>query len=62
MGSSKAVKVRYALRGEEATKYREGNFIITSLEEQDPGDDDASYTISMENSGQVELKLIPTEK
>ena len=60
--AGKAVKVRYALRGEEATKYREGNFIITSLEEQDPGDDDASYTISMENSGQVELKLIPTEK
>ena len=60
--AGKAVKVRYALRGEEATKYREGNFIITSLEEQDPGDDDASYTISMENSGQVGLKLIPTEK
>ena len=31
-------------------------------DELDPGDDDASYTISMENSGQVELKLIPAEK
>lgn len=48
------VKVRYALRGEETKKYREGSFIITSLEEQNPGDDDASYTISMENSGLVE--------
>lgn len=56
--AGKAVKVRYALRGEEATKYREGDFIITSLEEQAPGDDDASYTISMENSGPVEAKTV----
>lgn len=59
--AGKVVKVRYALRGEETTKYREGDFIITSLEEQDPGDDDASYTISMENSGPVETKPLSNE-
>lgn len=56
--AGESVKVRYALRGEETTKYREGDFIITSLEEQDPGDDDANYTISMENSGLVETKTV----
>ena len=56
--TGEAVKVRYALRGEEKTKYREGDFIIMSLEEQNPGDDDASYTISLENSGQVEAKTV----
>ncbi|WP_455962502.1 phage tail tube protein [Bacteroides bouchesdurhonensis] len=55
---SQPVTVRYALRGEETTKYREGKFLITSLEEVSPSDDDATYTISMENSGPVETKVV----
>lgn len=54
------VTVKYSLRGEETKKYREGQFVITSLEEQAPSDDDASYTISMENSGPVETKTVTT--
>lgn len=55
---SEPVTVRYALRGEETTKYREGKFLITSLEETSPSDDDSTYTISMENSGPVETKTV----
>ena len=55
---SEPVTVRYALRGEETTKYREGKFLITSLEETSPSDDDSTYTISLENSGPVATKTV----
>lgn len=58
---SEPVTVRYALRGEETTKYREGKFLITSLEETSPSDDDATYTISLENSGPVLTKTLAPE-
>lgn len=58
---SEPVTVRYALRGEETTKYREGQFLITSLEETSPSDDDATYTISLENSGPVLTKTLAPE-
>jgi predicted secreted protein len=48
-----AVDVKYAYRGEESTCYRTGKFLITSLEESDPADDDSTYSISLENSGEV---------
>lgn len=54
--AGKPVKLRYAHRGEETEKYREGDFVITSLEENAPADDDATYSISLENSGPVEMK------
>lgn len=47
------VTLKYAYRGEEAKKYRTGQFVITSLEESDPADDDSTYSISLENSGEV---------
>ena len=56
--SGNPVPVKYALRGEEDTKYRQGNFIITSLEEVSAADDDATYSISLENSGPVEVKVV----
>ncbi len=56
--AGKPVVVKYAMRGEEGKKYRQGNFVITSLEEQAPGDDDATYSISMENCGVVEVKTV----
>ena len=60
---SEPVTVRYALRGEETSKYREGKFIITSLDESSPSDDDATYSLSLENSGPVETKTVtPPEK
>lgn len=51
-----AVQLNYAHRGEEAAKYREGNFVIESLDEDSPADDDATYSISFKNSGAVQTK------
>ncbi len=51
--SAKPVTLKYAYRGEETTTYRQGDFIITSLEQVAPAEDDATYTISFENSGEV---------
>jgi predicted secreted protein len=51
--AGEAVVVKYAHRGEEATKYRSGSFLITDLSEDAPADDDATYSISLENSGEV---------
>ena len=59
---SEPVTVRYALRGEETTKYREGKFLITSLEETSPSDDDSTYTISLENSGTVATKTVAPQE
>lgn len=47
------VKLRYAYRGEEETTYYEGDFIITSLEQDGPAGDDAKWSISFENTGAV---------
>ena len=53
------VPLRYAHRGEELTKYRTGNFIITSVKETAPADADASYSVTFENSGAVTLVTVP---
>jgi predicted secreted protein len=47
------VACKYAYRGEEATKYYGGNFVITNLSETAPAGDDATYSVSLENSGPV---------
>ena len=38
---------------ESETPYLTGNFVITSLERTDPAGDDASYSVSLENDGEV---------
>ncbi len=58
--AGKPITVKYAHRGEEATKYRTGQFIITSLEQNAPADDDATYSISLENSGAVTIVTVPS--
>jgi predicted secreted protein len=35
------------------TPYLTGNFVISSLERTDPAQEDATYTIQLENSGEV---------
>lgn len=47
------VKARYAYRGEEQTKYYEGDFVITSLENDGQAGDDEKYSITLENSGAI---------
>ena len=47
------VEVKYAHRGEEGTRYRSGKFVITNLKQTRPADDDASYSVSLESTGEV---------
>ena len=55
--SRKPVKLKYGFAQEETSdKYEEGMFVITSLEEQSPADDDATVSATFENSGAVETK------
>lgn len=53
----KPVKLKYGFATDEGTEeHEEGLFVITSLEESSPADDDATYSASFENSGNVETK------
>lgn len=56
--NGEVLTVRYAYREEEDTNYFEGKFIITSLEEVGPADDDATYTLTLENSGEITQKPV----
>ena len=51
--AAKPVKARYAYRGEENTKYYEGDYVITSLENDGQAGDDEKYSITLENSGAI---------
>ena len=58
--AGEAITVRYAYRGEEASAYHEGQFVIASLEQVGPSDEDATYTLTLENSGSVTKKTAST--
>lgn len=58
MDSGKPVKLKYAYAGEESKKYRVGMFVITSLQRNDPADDDSNYSASFENTGKVRTKKV----
>jgi predicted secreted protein len=49
------VAVKCLERESDETPYLTGNFVITSLERTDPADDDATYTINLENDGEVTI-------
>lgn len=54
MKSRNAVKLKYGFAQEEAgDKYEEGMFIITSLEQTSAAGEDATYSATFENSGEV---------
>ena len=53
--SRKPVKLKYGF-ADSADSYEEGQFVITSLEESSPADDDATFSATFENSGNVETK------
>jgi len=51
------VKLKYGFTVEETgDSYEEGFFVITSLERTDSAEDDANYSATFENSGNVETK------
>lgn len=54
-GKGSSVEVECYHRGEDTTPYIKGNFIIASMEESSPAQDDATYSISLENDGEPEV-------
>lgn len=52
--AGQSVAVKCMERGE-TDPYLEGNFVIASLERTDPAGDDATYSITLENDGEVDL-------
>jgi predicted secreted protein len=53
------VEVKYAYRGEEDKLYYGGMFVITNLSETSPAGDDATYSLSLESSGQIRFYELP---
>lgn len=51
-GAGEPVTVLAFLRSNDSTPYLQGSFIITSIDETSPADDDATYSISLENNGE----------
>ena len=50
--AGKAVEVKCMEREQSEKPYLVGNFVITSLEEASPAQDDATYSFSLENDGE----------
>lgn len=53
-GKGQSVKVKAFQRENDETPYVEGNFVIASIEETSPAQDDATYSITLENDGEPE--------
>lgn len=51
-GAAAAITVKAFARGSDDSPYLQGSFVITSLEETSPAQDDATYSISLENNGE----------
>lgn len=51
-GTGQSVEVKAFEREGDADPYVVGNFVITSLEETSPAQDDATYTVNLENDGE----------
>ena len=47
------MEVKYSHRGEDGTRYRGGKYVITNLSQTRPADDDASYKVSLESTGEI---------
>lgn len=54
-GEGKSVEVKAFKRAGDATPYLKGKFVVTSLEETSPAQDDATYSISLENDGEPDI-------
>lgn len=53
-GKDSKVEVEAFRRSEDTAPYVKGNFVISSLEETSPAQDDATYSGSLENDGEPE--------
>lgn len=53
--NGQSVAVKGFLRSGDETPYLSGNFIIASIEESAPAEDDVTYSVSLENDGEVTI-------
>ncbi len=53
IAKGQSVDVKCMERGNDDKPYLTGKFVIASLERTDPAQDDATYSISLENDGEV---------
>lgn len=51
-GKGESVEVKAFERGSDTNPYLSGKFVITSIEETSPAQDDATYSIQLENDGE----------
>lgn len=54
-GEGASVEVKAFKRKGESTPYVQGKFVIASLEETSPAQDDATYSVSLENDGEPDV-------
>lgn len=51
-GKGQSVDLQAFKRGSDTTPYLKGKFVITAIEETNPAQDDATWTIDLENDGE----------
>lgn len=54
-GKGQAVELQAFKRGSDSSPYLKGKFVITAMEETNPANDDATWTIDLENDGTPEI-------
>ncbi len=54
-GKGESVQVKAFKRGGDNSPYLQGKFVISSIEESSPAQDDATYTINLENDGEPDV-------
>lgn len=54
-GKGVSVEVKAFKRSSDTDPYLKGKFVISSIEEASPAQDDATYTVNLENDGEPEI-------
>lgn len=54
-GKGQSVEVKAFKRGSDEEPYVSGKFVIASIEETSPAQDDSTYTVSLENDGEPDI-------
>lgn len=54
-GKGASVEVKAFKRSQDTSPYVSGKFVITTIEETSPAQDDATYSISLENDGEPDV-------
>ena len=54
-GKGQSVEIQAFKRENDETPYLKGKFVITSIEETNPAQDDGTYSINLENDGEPDI-------